>query len=133
MTYLASISLIQEVTTRNGSTNQNTNTNTNNTLISILILVKLLPNVFFLPTGGILADSYDRRTIQVVLDLSSSCVVVVFLWSLAKEPIVLCLVANSFPHRDLFGIVHPEQPSHASTTFYEFQEWGGEGQSIEKK
>jgi len=96
MTYLASILLIQEVTTRNGSTNQNTNTNTNtnNTLISILILVKFLPNVFFLPTGGILADSYDRRTIQVVLDLSSSCVVVVFLWSLAKEPIVLCLVPN---------------------------------------
>jgi dTMP kinase len=65
LTYLASISLIEEVTTRDGN-NQNTNT-----LISILILVKLLPNVFFLPIGGILADSYDRRRIQIALDLSA--------------------------------------------------------------
>lgn len=88
LTYLASISLIQEVTTRDGNS-QNTNT-----LISILILVKLLPNVFFLPIGGILADSYDRRRIQIALDLCSSCVVVVFLWSLSSESIFLCLVAN---------------------------------------
>jgi MFS family permease len=88
LTYLASISLIEEVTTRDGN-NQNTNT-----LISILILVKLLPNVFFLPIGGILADSYDRRRIQIALDLFSSCVVVVFLWSLSSESICLCLVAN---------------------------------------
>lgn len=92
MTYLASISLIQEATaTAKESTNQNANTNT---LISILILVKLLPNVFFLPIGGILADSYDRRKIQVALDLCSSCVVVVFLWSLSRKSIILCLVAN---------------------------------------
>ena len=88
LTYLASISLIQEVTTRDGNS-QNTNT-----LISILILVKLLPNVLFLPIGGILADSYDRRKIQIVLDLCSSCVVVVFLLSLSSESIFLCLVAN---------------------------------------
>jgi len=65
-----------------------------NTLISILILVKLLPNVFFLPIGGILADSYDRRWIQVALDLSSACVVVFFLWSLANESIFLLMMAN---------------------------------------
>ena len=68
--------------------------NNTNTLISILILVKILPNVLLIPIGGILADSYDRLKIQVILDLCSACVVVVFLWSLASESIVLCLVAN---------------------------------------
>jgi len=88
MTYLASISLIQDVTSRDGDT-QNANT-----LVSILILVKLVPNVLFLPIDGILADSYDRRRIQVILNLCNSSVVVVFLWSLAKESIFLNLVAN---------------------------------------
>jgi MFS family permease len=88
MTYLASISLIQDVTSRYG------NTQNANTLVSILILVKLVPNVLFLPIGGILADSYDRRRIQVILNLCNSSVVVVFLWSLANESIFLNLVAN---------------------------------------
>merc|ERR1712070_1277647 len=88
LTYLASISLIQEVSMRDG-TSQNTNT-----LISILILVKILPNVLLMPFGGILADIYDRRKIQVILDLCSSCVLVVFLWSYASQSIFLCLVAN---------------------------------------
>jgi len=91
MTYLASISLIQEVTSVNNDQN---NSNTTNTLISILILVKLLPNVLFLPIGGILADSYDRRKIQVALDLCMSSVVMVFLWSLYSKSIPLCLLAN---------------------------------------
>ena len=71
-----------------------TNQNNANTLISILILVKIVPNVLLIPIGGILADTYDRRKMQIILDLSASSVVVVFLWSLATESILLCLVAN---------------------------------------
>jgi len=89
LTYLASISLVQRVTMRDGANQNNTNT-----LISILIMVKILPNVLLIPIGGILADSYDRRKIQVILDLCASSVVVVFLWSLASESIFLCFVAN---------------------------------------
>ena len=90
LTYLASLTLIQRVTAKKSAAiNQNTNT-----MISILILVKLLPNVIFLPIGGVLADSYDRRNIQIVLNLLCSCVVVVFLWSLYTESITLCLLAN---------------------------------------
>ena len=89
LTYLASISLIQEVTMRGGTSQSNTNT-----LISILILVKIFPNVLLMPFGGILADIYDRRKIQVILDICSSFVVVVFLWSYYSQSIFLCLVAN---------------------------------------
>lgn len=74
---------------RDGANQSNTNT-----LISILILVKIVPNVLLIPIGGILADSYDRRRIQIALDLCASSVVIVFLWSLATESIMLCLVAN---------------------------------------
>lgn len=74
---------------RDGTSQSNTNT-----LISILILVKIFPNVLLMPFGGILADIYDRRKIQVILDLCSSFVVVVFLWSYYSQSIFLCLVAN---------------------------------------
>mmetsp|Transcript_24217 Transcript_24217/g.57063 ORF Transcript_24217/g.57063 Transcript_24217/m.57063 type:complete len:543 (+) Transcript_24217:147-1775(+) len=90
LTYLASLTLIQRVTAKKSAgMNQNSNT-----MVSTLILVKLLPNVILLPIGGVLADSYDRRSIQIILDLLCSCVVVVFLWSLCAESVTLCLIAN---------------------------------------
>lgn len=87
LTYLASISFIQEITTSSGS---NANNHTNS-IVPILLLVKLFPNVIFLPLGGILADACDRRKIQVAIDLCSSCVVLVFLWSVTRGSILLCL------------------------------------------
>eukprot|EP00536_Pseudo-nitzschia_multiseries_P014710 jgi/Psemu1/246260/estExt_Genewise1.C_7570008 len=85
MTYMASISLIQKVTN---------NDDDKNTLISILVLVKLLPNVISMPMGGIMADSYDRRKVQIALDVLSSGVVVLFLWSYHQKSIPICYLAN---------------------------------------
>uniref|UniRef100_A0A7S4ER63 Major facilitator superfamily (MFS) profile domain-containing protein n=1 Tax=Pseudo-nitzschia australis TaxID=44445 RepID=A0A7S4ER63_9STRA len=87
MSYLASISLIQKVT-------NNSSHSDNNTLISILILVKLLPNVVFMPVGGILADSYDRRNVQIALDVASSGVLGIFLWSYYRQSVPICYLAN---------------------------------------
>ncbi|KAG7342466.1 major facilitator superfamily transporter [Nitzschia inconspicua] len=91
MTYLASISLIQDITLRNSIGNT---TDRVNTLISILILVKLLPNVFFMPLGGVLADQYDRRKVQVTLDLTCSLLVLLFLTAAYCESIILLYLAT---------------------------------------
>eukprot|EP00537_Pseudo-nitzschia_pungens_P006271 CAMPEP_0172375972 /NCGR_PEP_ID=MMETSP1060-20121228/64466_1 /TAXON_ID=37318 /ORGANISM="Pseudo-nitzschia pungens, Strain cf. cingulata" /LENGTH=519 /DNA_ID=CAMNT_0013103313 /DNA_START=101 /DNA_END=1657 /DNA_ORIENTATION=+ len=85
MTYMASISLIQEVTNSDSD---------KNTLISILVLVKLLPNVVSMPIGGVLADSYDRRRVQISLDVLSSGVIWLFLWSYQQKSIPICYLAN---------------------------------------
>lgn len=74
--------------------------------MSLLLLVKLFPNVIFLPLGGILADTCDRRKIQVAIDLCSSCVVLFFLWSVTRGSIVLCLLAN-FMIEALAGLYGP--------------------------
>jgi MFS family permease len=91
MTYLASISLIQEVTLRSDSGGVEDRVNT---LISILILVKLLPNALFMPLGGVLADQYDRRKVQITLDVTCSFLVTLFLTASYLQSIPLLYVAN---------------------------------------
>ncbi len=102
-------------------TSQNTNT-----FISILILVKLFPNVLLMPFGGILADIYDRRKIQVILDLCSSSVVVVFLWSYASQSILLCLVAN-FLIETSSGLYIPSNQAMLPQLFKSGESKGDEG------
>jgi MFS family permease len=92
MTYLASITLIQEVT----MIDENGNDHRVNTLISVLILVKLLPNVFFMPLGGVLADKYDRRIVQIMLDVTCSFLVALFLSAAHFRSIPLLYLANLF-------------------------------------
>jgi MFS family permease len=115
MTYLASISLIQSVTLMTSSSRghndgeedeSNSTYERVNTLISILILVKLLPNVFFMPLGGILADKFDRRNVQIVIDCTSSLLVFVYLLAVHLKSIPILYLANCL-QESLGGIYIP--------------------------
>src|SRR5450759_2703926 len=39
------------------------------TLVALLTFARLLPNALFLPLAGVLADSWDRRTLMVAADV----------------------------------------------------------------
>lgn len=121
MTYLASISLIQEVTLADESGDA---VDRVNTLISFLILVKLLPNVLFMPLGGVLADQYDRRNVQITLDVTSSFLVLLFLTASYQRSIPLLYIAN-FLQELLSGLYVPSNsamlPMLASNSESELQ------------
>jgi predicted MFS family arabinose efflux permease len=97
---LASISLIQEIAPPDRV----------NTMISILILVKLLPNVVFMHLGGVLADTYDRRKIQVVVDATSSVCVLVYMVAIQYRSIPI-LYAATFCQECLSGLYLPSNSS----------------------
>jgi MFS family permease len=108
MTYLASLSMIQQhqATATATFNNSSSSNNNNNTLISVLILVKLLPNVLFMPLGGVLADKYDRRQVQIILDVASSVLVFVYILAVLQDSIPILYVAN-FIQESLSGLYVP--------------------------
>jgi MFS family permease len=62
------------------------------TSVSVLIAVRLLPFVLFLPFGGVLADGRDKRTSMVVLDLSGAVIALLFVMAVREEsaPFLYC-------------------------------------------
>lgn len=107
MSYLASISLIQEVAL---TSDDNDTGDRVNTLISILILFKLLPNVFVMPLGGVLADKYDRRKVQIGIDVMSSLCVMVYLVAVHYRSIPVLYFAV-FLQETLSGMYIPSNSS----------------------
>ena len=121
MTYLASISLITQTVVAAVANNNDTVEATtlgpddddqqqNNTYISILIIVKLLPNVIFMPLGGIMADTYDRLHVQIVLDVLSALLVFLFVWSSQTHSLLLLYVAT-FLQEVFAGLYGPSNSS----------------------
>jgi predicted MFS family arabinose efflux permease len=123
MSYLASISLIQEITfeddddnNKSASTPDNNDSSSDdsgrriNTLIATLIIVKLLPNVFAMPLGGVLADKYDRRKVQIGIDLTSSLMVMLFLVAVHYRSILVLYFAT-FCQEMLSGLYIPSNSS----------------------
>lgn len=115
LTYLASITLIEKIASSppdgavvgSGDNGDNGTVVVGvNTMISILILVKLLPNVLFMPLGGVLADKYDRRTNQIVLDVASSLVVLIYLAAVQFQSIPILYLAT-FCQESLSGLYLP--------------------------
>lgn len=107
MSYLASISLIQEIAEASSTSVASDRVNT---LISILILVKLLPNVVFMPLGGVLADKYDRRRIQIILDVASSVAVLLYMMAIQYQSIPILYFAT-FCQESLSGLYIPSNAS----------------------
>jgi MFS family permease len=113
---LASISLIQEVAATAAAAasepidGSGSCSNRVNTMVSILILVRLLPNVFFMPLGGVLADKYDRRMNQIVIDLISSLMVLLFLLAVQYKSIPILYIAT-FCQESLSGLYLPNNTS----------------------
>jgi MFS family permease len=71
LTYIASISLAEEFLNDAAASSRTT--------ISILVVVRLLPNVLLSPFGGILADGRDRRESMIILDILGSFCPLLFL------------------------------------------------------
>ena len=79
LSYVASIATIEQIQSSNGSISR--------TSISILVIIRLLPSSLFAPIGGTLADSYDRRTIMIILELTGALVIWVYVLSYYLESI----------------------------------------------
>lgn len=63
---VASLSAIEHIHSSNGHVSR--------TSISFLAILRLLPSALFASIGGVLADSYDRRTIMFVLDVIGAAI-----------------------------------------------------------
>ena len=75
-------------------------------LISLLIVVRLLPNVLVSPMGGVLADTHDLRVCMMVLDLAGAAVALSFWLAYALHSPALIYVAT-FVQQCLAGIYDP--------------------------
>lgn len=102
LTYIASIDLIE--------TKMQNSSQESRTAISILVLVRLLPNVIFSPFGGMLADNVDKRRLMVVLDLASALSGLLFLLAYELQSIMLVYLATLI--QQILGGLY--QPSSAS-------------------
>ncbi|CAJ1903089.1 unnamed protein product [Cylindrotheca closterium] len=102
LSYIASIDLIE---TRLARLNQESRT-----AVSILVLVRLLPNVIFSSVGGKLADKYDRRQLMFGLDVISAVVTLLFVVAYELQSIPIVYVA-SFAQQALAGLYQPSSYS----------------------
>eukprot|EP00934_Nitzschia_sp_Nitz4_P007496 Nitzschia sp. Nitz4//scaffold66_size103028//80219//81667//NITZ4_004509-RA/size103028-processed-gene-0.13-mRNA-1//1//CDS//3329556383//7486//frame0 len=99
LTYISSLSFIE-------SNRDAHDEGTSRTAISILILVRLLPNVFLSPLGGTLADSLDRRKIMIVLDILGALCAAIFVGAYQMESVNLLYIA-SFLQQCISGLYVP--------------------------
>ncbi len=88
LTYIASIDFIETVQeTEHGSKSR--------LAISILILVRLVPNIVLSAPGGTLADTMDRRHVLIGLDICGAFCAGLFVVALEYESIHLLYVASA--------------------------------------
>jgi MFS family permease len=102
LTYLASISAIEEIQLANGMDK------TSRTAISCLIIFRLTPNILLSPFGGVLADGSDRRNSMIRLDIAGALVAVVFLLAIEQKSIPLIYVAT-FLQECVAGLYEPSR------------------------
>jgi Na+/melibiose symporter-like transporter len=102
LTYIASIDLIETKLQKSSQESR--------TAISILVLVRLLPNVIFSAFGGILADRLDKRRLMVVLDVASAISGLFFVLAYELQSIVLVYMATLL-QQILSGLYVPSSAS----------------------
>lgn len=74
--------------------------------ISLLIVVRLLPNVLIAPLGGVLADTHDLRVSMFVLDLLGAIVALSF-WLAYVLRIPELVYVSTFIQQCLAGLYDP--------------------------
>ncbi|GKZ01163.1 hypothetical protein MPSEU_001067700 [Mayamaea pseudoterrestris] len=96
LTYLASISAIEEIQSEHiiASGGSQDGISSSRMAVSLLIVIRLLPNVILSPFGGALADGWDRRHIMMGLDVCGSLVAWLFVYALHKRSIPLIYIAT---------------------------------------
>ena len=72
-TYVASLTAIEQIQASKGIVSR--------TSISVLVCLRLLPNVLLTSVGGVIADSRDRRVVMLVLDCVGACVALLFIFA----------------------------------------------------
>lgn len=103
LTYIASIDFIE-------ASRESKNQTTSRTAISILVMVRLLPNVFLSPLGGSLADALDRKQIMMALDLAGALCALLFVLAYDYQSVSLLYVA-SLLQQCIAGLY---EPSHSA-------------------
>jgi MFS family permease len=98
LTYMASIDFIE-------SKMQKSNT-TSRTSISILVAVRLLPNVLLSCFGGTLADSCSRRNSMIFLDICGAICALLFVVAYHLQSINL-IYMTTFLQQCIAGLYHP--------------------------
>jgi dTMP kinase len=97
-TYIASIALAEKILGSRGASSRTT--------ISILVVVRLVPNVLLSPIGGILADGRDRRHSMIFLDVIGALSPLLFFVAMHYESIgVIYLV--TFLQQCISGLYEP--------------------------
>ncbi|KAL7522845.1 hypothetical protein ACHAWX_007563 [Stephanocyclus meneghinianus] len=96
--YVASIAAIEQIHSSNQTVSR--------TSISILVALRLLPNALFSNIGGVLADSYDRRNIMLILDILGAFIACFFLLAYQFKSIP-ALYAATFCQMTVAAIYEP--------------------------
>jgi MFS family permease len=99
LTYISSIDFIETI-------REQQHRSTSRTAISILILVRLLPNVVLSALGGTLADSWDRRHIMIGLDVCGALCAGLFILAFEMESIGLLYFATAV-QQCIAGLYNP--------------------------
>jgi MFS family permease len=102
LTYIASIDFIEG--------QLKTSDTTSRTTISILVLVRLLPNVLLSTFGGTLADAYDRRKLMISLDVAGAICALFFVVACQLKSISLIYLAT-FLQQCIAGLYQPSSSS----------------------
>ena len=98
LTYIASIALAEELLDQQGITSRTT--------ISVLVVVRLLPNVLLSPFGGILADGRDRRESMILLDVLGAITPLLFLVAMSFQSIPIIYLVT-FLQQCISGLYEP--------------------------
>lgn len=86
LSYVASIATIEQIHSSNGGISRLS--------ISILVILRLLPSSLFASIGGVLADSYDRKTIMFILDEIGALVAWLFVLAYYLDSISALYIAT---------------------------------------
>lgn len=109
-TFVATIELVDYFT----STKRSSHSAPENTMISTLIVVRLLPNLFLNMFGGILVDIIkDRRRIMIVLSIVGSLVVLLYIHAKSVNQVFLI----AFIQQAVAALQGPAQTSFVKVLF----------------
>ena len=65
-------------------------------MVGIVVISSMLPNILFLPFGGVFADRLDRKKIMILCDLGRALTVLLIpllYWTVGIEVWVICVIA----------------------------------------
>jgi DHA3 family macrolide efflux protein-like MFS transporter len=102
LTYIASIDFIESQQELQGTTSR--------TAISVLVIVRLMPNVLLSSVGGTLADAIDRRELMILLDVSGALCALCFVFAYEVQSVFLIYVAT-FLQQCIAGLYQPSSSS----------------------